>query len=451
MIFETETANKLHFVFFERSKKMNHKFIQSFMHFVDESHTAYQTIEECKKQLKEVGYHALPFSKSWNLEYGKKYYTCPYDTMLFAFAIPESVTQSTRFRIISSHTDYPCFRIKPNADLYEHGFHKLNVESYGGAILNTWLDRPLSIAGKVMLASQQAFCPESRIIDFHRPMLSIPNLAIHMNHEVNAGVALNKQIDLMPVIALSEKGESPSFVEILAKELDVEADTILDYDLYLYATEKSCLWGANDEFCSAPRLDNLSSVFGQLYALTHLPEDFQQIAISAFYDNEEVGSKTKQGADSSITSLFLNKLIQALSFPRDCASDLLFESFMLSADVAHATHPNHREKHDVTNLTKLNQGIVLKLSGTQRYATDTAAIAILQQLCQKAEIPYQKFVNRSDIPGGSTLGSLTSSWLPMQTVDLGIPILAMHSIREMAGVQDIASLCKLFQAFYTEA
>lgn len=434
-----------------KKENMQTKEIQIFLDFIQKATSPYQVVATTIDQFQKEGFIPLEFGSPWNLVPGGKYYTKPYDTTVFAFRMPKQVSSHSRFRMCASHTDHPGFRLKPNPDIKERGYWKLNVETYGGVILNTWLDRPLSLAGKVTLKSDDIFKPECRLVDCKQPLLSIPNLAIHMNRNINAGIELNKQVDLLPLFSMSvgTGSEGDDFLSYLAEQLEVDPSNILDFDLYVYNSEVGCVLGKENEFYSAPRLDNLTSVYAGMDALCKADSHPSDIAICAFYDNEEIGSRTKQGADSAITQMLLHKIADACHLSEQQLQDCIYKSFMISTDVAHALHPNHGEKNDITNYTFLNEGVVIKINANQKYATDTEAIGVIQQICEKYQIPYQKFVNRSDIPGGGTLGTITSSWLPMQTVDIGVPILAMHSAREMSGVKDVQYLSSLLFSFFT--
>lgn len=423
-----------------------------FLSFLNRATSPYHTILSCCSHLEESGFESLDFTNSWKLVPGKAYYTILYGTTLFAFHVGTQISEkNSKFHIIASHTDHPGFRIKPSPSLYEKGYLKLNTETYGGAILSSWFDRPLSIAGKVVLKSGEIFHPDVQYFDYQSPLLIIPNLAIHMNPKVNSGIELNKQQDMLPIFSLEEKTDmtKDSFISFLSKELKVSYEDILDYDLSIYNPEPGCELGLNQEFLSAPRIDNLSSVYTSLKALCQTDSlNSSIITVAAFYDNEEVGSHTKQGADSYLTQIIMEKIYEGLSFSRSALNNSIANSFLLSADVAHGFHPNYGGKSDPTNLVSLGKGVVLKINSSQRYATDAEAIGAIMQLCNYFDIPYQKFVNRSDMAGGSTLGSILSSHLPMHTVDLGIPILAMHSARETACEKDLQSLLTLCQAFY---
>lgn len=430
-------------------KNIEQQQANTFFHFIEQATSPYHVVQTSAYFLKENGFLELDFTTNWSLAPNTAYYTKPYGTTLFAFRTPEKISVNSIFRLCASHTDHPGFRIKPNPDMQEKGYWKLNVETYGGVILNTWLDRPLSIAGKVSLKGNSIFYPDSRLIDCKRPLLTIPNLAIHMNRSVNSGIELNKQTDMLPLFSVYEPKLHPeSFLQFLANELQVSEEDILDFDLYIYNAETGCIFGLDQTLCSCPRLDNLTSVYSSLAGITNSKVAENDFQIALLYDNEEIGSRTKQGADSAITQIFLEKICSSFGITNDDYQNMLLKSFMVSADVAHALHPNHPEKNDVTNFPKLGSGVAIKMSANQKYATDTETIAVMQQLCMQNHISFQKFVNRSDIPGGSTLGTITSSWLPMQTVDIGVPILAMHSARETASMHDILSLQQLIEDFY---
>ncbi len=417
--------------------------------FIKEATSPYHVVEEGIGFLKKEGFLELDFKDNWQLEKGKGYYIKPYGTSLFAFTVGKQFTEGQNFRIAAAHTDHPGFRVKPNADIKSGAYRKLNTDVYGGPILNTWMDRPLSLAGRVALRSEDPFHPEMRLLDVKKPILIIPNLAIHVNKEVNRGVELNRQTDTLPIFSMIEEdvSEEKFFLSFLAKELGVDSSRILDYDMYIYNSEEGGFVGMKDDFVSCPRLDNLTSVWSLLKGIASGRRD-DGINLIALYDNEEIGSKTKQGADSALLNLLLEKIMGGVSLSKDSLYSQLTDSFLLSVDVAHGVHPNHPEKYDPTNYTALNEGIVFKIDCNQRYTFDTEAVAIVQQLCEKGEVKYQKFVNRSDMPGGGTLGPIISSWLPMKTVDIGIPLLAMHSSRELMGTKDQAYLDKLMETFF---
>lgn len=403
-------------------------------------------VKEAAHQLEEAGFKQLEYQYDWGLNYGGKYYMKHHDTSLFAFTIGEKFAFKDSFRIGAAHTDFPCLRIKPNPDLSVSGYHQLNVEVYGGAILNTWLDRPLSVSGRVAVKSEDVFHPDMRFISVSEPLMTIPNLAIHMNKEVNKGIELNKQTDLLPIIAMEEK-ESVEFLEFLAEKLEVEKEDILEFELWLYCTDQPTSLGLTNDFLLSPRLDNITSVQALVSALIGAERE-HGINIIALFDHEEIGSRTKQGAGSLLLLNILEKICLCFGKTNQQIKETLYESMMLSVDVAHGLHPNNAGKMDLTNKPVLNGGFCIKEAGSQAYATDCEMIAIVEQICQKEEIPYQKFVNRSDLPGGGTLGSIASSIIPVRTVDIGIPLLAMHSAAETMGMKDQKSLTDFITAYF---
>ena len=409
----------------------------------------YHCIKECVRQLSEAGFQPLELGSPWNLSPGNSYYVNIFGSTLAAFSIGELTGDAPFLRIAAAHTDWPCLKVKPSPEVSTNRYGKLNVEVYGGPILNTWLDRPLSLAGKVCVKGPSPFAPQIRLVDFGRPLLTIPNLAIHMNHEVNSGVALNPQTDMLPLLTIinDNLNKDHYFLDLLAKETGVPADQILDYELCLYNTDPGTVLGLNQEFYSAPRLDNITSVEACLKGMIS-GRPAKGINLIALYDNEEIGSRTKQGASSALMEHLLEKLYTSLSLDRSQLFDSLWNGCLLSLDVAHALHPNHVEKCDIKNQIHLNDGFCLKLSSSQSYATDSAAIGILESVCLENNIPYRKFSNRSDMKGGSTLGSITSAGLSMPAVDAGVPILAMHSSRELMGVNDQEALERAVEKFF---
>lgn len=427
--------------------------------FINQCPSPYQVVTNSKEILTNAGFKEIPFSSEWKLVPGGRYFTAPYDTTLFAFIIDDSISSNEKpvLHIGAAHTDFPCLRIKPSPELTTKDYLKINVETYGGLILNTWLDRPLSIAGKVSINSGDIYHPETKIIDFKKPIAIIPNIAIHINKELNKGVELNKQTDMAPIIGMLSDSLSKDdfFIKTLAEHLDVAMEDILDFDLYLYQTTPGCVVGINEEFISSPRLDNLTSVYALLYGITDAfssPDTARttqnSINMIALYDNEEIGSRSKQGADSVIANICLNKMFKSLGYSDTSMYDAIMDGILVSADVSHALHPNHENKNDPSLICELTKGIALKFNSSQKYASDTEALAIAVGLCNMAKVPYQKFANRSDMTGGSTLGSIASKWLPMKTIDLGVPLLAMHSASELMGAIDQEYLNRFIQNFF---
>ena len=436
-----------------KEKKQTDQTVKDLMLFLERATAPFQVVEESGRLLTEAGFEELDFAAPWSLKRGGAYFVPVYGTTLFAFCIGGSFQEGGAIHAACAHTDHPCLRVKPKADMCSRGYMKLDVEVYGGAILNTWLDRPLSIAGQVTLKSGDLYEPVTKLVDWNRPLLTIPNLAIHMNREVNSGVRLNEQSEMLPLIAMvHDKLEQENFfIHLLAEECGVSPEDILDFDLYVYNAEKGCLLGAHEEFLSAPRLDNLTSCYACIQGITsslQTLEDSDRLNLIALYDNEEVGSRTKQGAGSLIANLLLEKIYDGLSYNHARLADSFFKSIMLSLDVAHAHHPNYEQKSDPNLRVICGQGPAIKLNYSQRYATDTKAVGIVSQLCEANQIPFQKFVNRSDMMGGSTIGTITSAYLPMRTVDLGIGVLAMHSSRELMAAEDQVALNTLVYCLF---
>lgn len=415
---------------------------------IERGTSPFHVASEVTGQLREAGFECLPMNKPWQLERGGKYYVEHQGSTVIAFAIGEDMEEPGNYRLAAAHTDFPNIRIKQNAEMIRNGYAQLNVEIYGGAILNTWLDRPLSAAGRVSLKSDDIFHPQIRLVDFRRPIFVIPNLAIHLNRQVNDGIELNRQKEMLPIVGIAGEKASPDFFRrMLAEELQVEPDEILDYEIGLYNADRAEYVGWKGEFLSAPRIDNLSGVQAIVTGLTEGGRD--GINVAAFFDHEEIGSKTKQGAGSAILSMVLEKISLGLLEERVQFLQYLQESMLLSVDVGHGFHPNYPDKMDPTNTSVLNSGLCIKEASVQSYATDCHAVAVVQQLCAREEIPYTKFFNRSDGPSGSTLGSIAGSMVPVPTVDVGIPILAMHSARELMGTEDVRALTDLIRAYYT--
>jgi aspartyl aminopeptidase len=423
--------------------------IKNLIEMLSNGTSPYMVVKESIRQLEESGFTRLELKQDWGLDFGGKYYVEHHGSSLFAFAIGNEFAFRQGFKVAAAHTDFPCFRIKPNPDIVTNKYCQINVEVYGGPILNTWLDRPLSAAGRVTLKSEDIYKPEIRLIDFKKPLFTIPNIAIHLDKEINKGIELNKQTDLLPITAIvNEELGGERFLTYLAKELNTTKDNILDFELNLYNLDEPCLLGIEEEFITSPRLDNLTSVQAALSGIINGCQE-EGIHVIALFDHEEIGSRTKQGAGSNILALILEKIL--LAFGRDRAKFLsvMSESFMLSVDVAHGLHPNKMSKHDITNQPILGQGLCIKEACAQSYATDSEAVAIVEQLCLANNIKYQKFANRSDISGGSTIGAIASTHLPMRTVDIGIPILAMHSSREIMGTKDQDYLTEILQVYFS--
>lgn len=410
---------------------------------------SFTTVKKSIEALKENGFEALVLNEKFDIKECGRYYINLFDSSLFAFTVGNAIDTNSKIRMVAAHTDHPCLYIKPNPELKRAEYGMVNVEMYGGMILNTWLDRPLSAAGKVMLKSDNVMKPEARIIDFNKSLFTIPNLAIHQNRDVNKGIELNKQKDMIPVCTMVSDtlNKDDYFMEYLANYLKVNKEDILDFEIYIYNNDIPETIGLNDEFISSPRLDNITSVVAAINGIVNARNE-RDICAIALFDNEEIGSRTKQGADSNIINMIFEKIYRALSITRTDYLDAVMGSYCISLDVAHGEHPNKLEKSDETNKNPLNSGIVIKRACSQTYATDSETIAILEQIMQKAEIPYQKFTSRSDVTTGSTLGAYIGKYMPMRMVDVGVPVLAMHSAREMMGAKDQRALEKLVEEFF---
>ena len=412
--------------------------------FIDAAGSPYHVVEKCNELLGPV-----PLFEKKGMHEGQIYCFPLYHTGTVFVAIGKNARKAP-LRIACAHTDFPCLRIKPNPIIREHGYGKLNVEVYGGLIRNTWMDRPLSIAGAVALRGKHPFTPKLQLVDVRRPLMIVPNLAIHMNRKVNEGVELKPQKDLLPLFFQNGDGDeddTKKLLVLLAEELGVSAEDILSYDLNAYPYERGCLLGCDNAFLSAPRLDNLSSVKACVDALHAW--NGEGIRIVALFDNEEVGSRTKQGAGSTALAILLERVCWKMGLDREKYLKKVMEGFCLSVDVAHALHPNAPEKADPTNQPVLGGGTVLKVAANQSYAGDPEAFAVIAGLCEREGIPYQVFTNHSDAAGGATLGSILSTQLPMRTMDIGVPILGMHSARETMGACDQFILTRLLTSFFS--
>jgi aspartyl aminopeptidase len=426
------------------------QFAQLLLDFIRESPTSFHAVASVKQILIPQGFQELPCTAKWSLIPGGKYYVTRNDSALIAFVVGEGGPEKHGFHLIGAHTDSPGFRVKPSPEIPVEGHYlKLNVETYGGPILNTWLDRPLSLAGRIILRGESPFSPLLKYFHSDRPLLVIPNLAIHMNRKVNEGFELNKQKDMLPLLTQITEGleKSGLLIRHLAESLQCPPEEILDFDLFLSEFEKGSLVGLQQEFISCGRLDDLAMVHAGAWALAQA-KPAQQTLVLACFDHEECGSTSKQGAASPFLAHVLERILLALNKDREDYFRSLAHSFLISADMAHALHPNSGEKLDPINRPILNGGPVIKISANQSYSTDAESAAIFTALCQRAGVPVQKFVNRSDERGGSTIGPISSAQLDIRCVDIGNPVLAMHSVRELGGVKDHLAIAKVFAEFY---
>jgi aspartyl aminopeptidase len=409
----------------------------------------YHTVAAVEKQLLEQGFESLKLKDNWDLKRGGKYFLNQYGSSIFAFTIGEEFKAEDGYRIGASHGDFPAFRIKPNAGMENGGYLQLNTEPYGGLILSSWMDRPLSVAGRVVLKSDDVFHPDVRMIDMKRPVLIIPNLAIHFDREINSGKDFKKQVDMIPIYATSGEGlTKDAFMQAVAKELGAELSDILDYELTIYPTDKPEFVGLNAEFVSSPRLDNITSTQALIEGITAADRK-AGINMICVFDHEEIGSRSKQGACSTMLPHVIEKIYLTLGYTLIDAKNAMDESMLMSVDVSHAYHPNYGGKYDVTNRHIMNKGFAIKEACSQSYATDCEAISIVQQICDKEGIAYQKFSKYSDSAGGGTLGCISSAVLPVRTVDIGVPLWGMHSSRETMGVKDYEALVAYLKAYYS--
>lgn len=427
--------------------------IKDLLQFLDNSPVNFLATETICQRLVDAGFERLnACEKLDNIKPGRQFFFTKNDSSVYAFRIGSEPLSKAGFHVICAHCDSPTFRIKPNAEMTgEGGIVRLNTEVYGGPILSTWFDRPLTIAGRVIVRSEDVMCPITKLMHVRRPLLQISNLAIHFNRQVNDGVKLSKQKDVLPILGIinNELEKGNLLINLICEELNVERTDILDFDLYLADTAPACTFGIHNEFISSGRLDDLSMVHAGLKALLlsgeQTPKTTQVLAI---FDNEETGSQTKQGAGSPFLASILQRIVTAQGGTTEDFYRSIEQAFMVSADNAHAWHPNYSEKFDPTNHPVLGGGPVIKFNAAQKYASDAVSAAVFAGICEKAGVPCQRFVNHSDVAGGSTLGNILASSLPLKGVDMGNPMLAMHSCRETASVADHLYCIEAFKTFY---
>lgn len=430
---------------------MEKKLALELIDFLYDSPSACHGVKVTQKILNENGFIEIKETDKWDLKAKGKYYVVKNDSALIAFEIGSGNIEETGLRLIGAHTDVPGFRIKPNPQMISEGkYIKLNTEVYGGPILHTWFDRPLSIAGKVSLKGKSPLKPETKLVNINKPLLIIPSLAIHMNREVNEGFKINKQVDTIPLLGLiNERLEKEDYLmNILADELKVNKDDILNFELGLYEYEKGMLIGMNEELISSGRFDDLWMVYAGIRALIDSREN-EATKVMICIDNEEIGSLTAEGANSTLLNNILERIVIGLGKNKEEYYRALANSIMISADLAHAVHPNLGGKHDPTNRPVLEGGPVLKIAASGSYSTDSFNGAIFAGVCEAAGVPFQKFVNRSDVRGGTTIGPVTAANLTVPVIDMGAPVLGMHSIRELASVKDNYYTVKAFTEFFS--
>ena len=433
---------------------MYEKISSEFINFASENPTCFHVVSAIAEDLKEAGFQELKETKVWDLEQGGKYFTTRNGSSLIAFRVPKKEIMG--LNIASAHTDSPALKIKGmQAEMKEGAFLKLNVEYYGGLLMATWFDRPLSLAGRVVVKEKDKLV--EKLIKIDRDLLVIPSVAIHMNRDANKGFEYNPQKDLLPLFAMadnngSKKNASP-LAEIIGKAAKVDPKNILACDVFVYDRTPGSIWGANNEFFSVQHIDDLECAFTAIRALKDASVGANQTSMPmvALFDNEEVGSETKQGADSTFLDVTLTRIAEALGYNKQKLNSIIAGSFMVSADNAHSVHPNHPEYHDPVNRPIMNGGIVIKHAANQHYATDAVSAALFKEICNITKVPYQEFYNRSDKPGGSTLGNISNSHVSMNSVDIGLPQLAMHSCYETAGVKDAEYLTKAFKTLFSKS
>lgn len=416
--------------------------VKNLIQFIDHSPSCFHVIENAKKQFLEHGFIQLEEKEHWNLEEGKSYFVVRNGSSILAFHLPKKDFQG--FHIVASHSDSPTYRIKedPQMDVEKH-YTKLNTERYGGMIPETWFDRPLSVAGRIIIEENGQI--KDRLVNIDRDLLIIPNLAIHMSRGEQK-VPLNPQKDMLPLCGGNLSKDA--FEEMIAKEAGVLKEDILSYDLFLYNRMKGTTLGMNEEFIASPKLDDLECAFSSIEAMMQADLSKDYITMCVIFDNEEVGSGTKQGAGSTFLPEVLKRICYLTGKTEEEYAMAVADSFMLSADNGHAVHPNYQDKTDPTNRPYINEGLVLKYNAAQKYTTDGNSAALVKYLCKKEKIKYQTFFNRSDMPGGSTLGNISTGQVSMKSADIGLPQLSMHSTYETAGCEDLKDMIKLMKAFY---
>ena len=433
--------------------------IKRLLSFLDASPVNFLAVKNIADTLLANGFRRVdPSQPLGEVKSGDRFFVTKNDSSVFAFRIGNKPIADAGFHMICAHCDSPTFRIKPNAEmLTEGGIVKLNTEVYGGPIMSTWFDRPLTLAGRVIVRGEDVMQPQTLLLHIKRPLLQISNLAIHFNRQVNDGVALSKQKDVLPLLGqiTSQLEAGNLLMNVILEELNSNsagrelcAKDILDFDLYLADATPACTFGVHNEFISSGRLDDLSMCYAGLEALID-SDTTDTTQVLALFDNEETGSQTKQGAGSPFLSFMLKRIALAQSNTEEAYYQAVERAFMISADNAHAWHPNYPEKYDPTNHPMLGGGPVIKFNAAQKYASDAVSAAVFAGLCEKAGVPCQRFVNHSDVAGGSTLGNILASSIPLRGVDMGNAILAMHSCRETGSVADHVFCVKVFTEFYS--
>ncbi len=428
---------------------MKHANTDSLVEYLKNGPSPFHVVDKTADILENNGYQELKIENKWDIKENMKYYVIKNDSAIIAFNTGRKEKLKNGFKIVGAHTDSPSIKIKPEPEFKDEDFYlKLNTEVYGGPILNTWFDRPLTLAGRVSVLEDGQL--NNININFEDPLMVIPNLAIHLNREVNKGQEIDKQKDLIPIMKTIKEDEEIEgyLIDMIARRLEVENDKIMDFDLYLRDTEAPIIMGSEQEFLNAGQIDDLGMAHAGLKALLNTENSGFKLLV--LFDNEEIGSNTDVGADSPLLSNLLERIVYALDGNREDYLQIIENTFMISADMAHAVHPNYADKHDPTNKPVINQGPVLKISSNRRYTTDSYSGGYIKKLCAENNIPYQNFVNHSNEKGGSTIGPLNLRHLGVKSVDIGNPVLSMHSIRELYGLQDHESMIELLTAFYND-
>ena len=418
------------------------KVVKGLFDFIEASPSQFHVVANQRQMFLDAGFEELSEATSWNLKLGGNYFVTRNGSSILAFRMPKKEYKS--FMIMASHSDSPTFRIKEMPEMKEGHYVKLNTERYGGMLMAPWFDRPLSIAGRAIVRAREGTI-ETRLVNLDRDLCMLPSLAIHMNREANDGYKYNAQKDLLPLISMDENF---NLKELVAESLQVKAEDIIGSDLFLYNRDAGRVWGAKDEFISIGRLDDLQCSYSSMRGLLEANNTDSSVSIHVTFDNEEVGSGTKQGADSTFLYDTMVRINEAMNKSQSKLLEAIANSFMVSADNAHALHPNYSEKSDPTNKVYMNEGVVVKFNANQKYMTDGLAYGIFTELCKMSDVPYQTFVNRSDVAGGSTLGNISNAHVSINGVDIGLPQLAMHSPFETAGVKDTEYLLKIATKFY---
>ena len=418
-------------------------FSKKLLEFINKSVSPYHVVESVKELLCKNGYTELYESESWQTKKGGKYFTVRGGSSVIAFCVPKGAPSA--FIMAAAHSDSPTFKIKENSELASGAYVRLNTEKYGGMLMSTWFDRPLSVAGRVIVKENGALC--TKLVNIDRDLLVIPSVAIHMNRSANDGMKYAANVDTVPLFGGGDaKGK---FLSLIAKSAGVKESDILGKDLFLYLRENGTLIGADKEYICSQKLDDLECAFALVNGIINSSES-DAVKVCAIFDNEEVGSDTKQGAASSFLRDTLRRIASALDVNEEGYQKMLARSFLVSADNAHALHPNHPEYADSENAPKMNGGIVIKYNANQRYSTDGVSAAVFKNICEKANVSVQSYANRSDMLGGSTLGSIANTMVPVKTVDIGLAQLAMHSVCETAGAKDLDDLVKAMTVYFEE-